>query len=402
MSEHIVYLQSASSGARSMQCPGWCALTYYYRDKLPPEDKTYSAPGDHSHACLEADINKVNRPKKSVKFLKQDDADKRHFAAVAFAYKVIKKAIKKHGGKYASEAAVKIFPEYNYTGHIDFTHIYPKVLHVTDYKHGEGKPVKAEDNTQGVSYLHGALERALKAGIFPDHKQATYKFTIIQPRCMAVDPVQTWTLDYKTLKAKVKLLKAAVSNADACLKNTIASDEKPNRKHLFKGDECQFCPVKVRCPEWHEPVQRVVTQYKDDTNLHPDAYPDVTDEALEQLVLDAIGLEGYMKKGKELVAHNLATGKGAGLLKTVQGDSRTYMSPKAKDVLTKELKAGNITQAQYDDCFKDAFTTLPVLKNVLPAKLIKRITKQSRNKDSIVSVNDKRLSKSELAAEKFK
>lgn len=401
--QHIIYQQSASSGARSIACPGWCGLTYYYRDKITEPGSKWSLDGDAAHAVLESKLLDESPPKKFIKHLKSSDDAKQHFAAIRFAVKSIQKIVKKakkSNNKVVqfTETYLHIFPELKYGGHVDFAMVTDTTVHVIDYKHGAGVPVRVENNMQAVGYAYG------KYITLPKPQQAKIDkviITIIQPNCLAVKPIQTIQLSLAELLKQVELLKAGVSNAYGVLTHCQVNKVKPVKKHLFRGDHCQFCPAKPLCPRWYDKAKKVIKQYRKDTDGNADAYFDLSQKKLEQLLCDAVGLNNYLTKVNEYVAAQIATKKGAGLMKVVPGIRRTYVSTQALSTLNAALGKGKISKKQHQACFNKKFANLQILKANLPESLYNKITLSRSNKPSIVPIGDNRKSVTQTTKDKF-
>ena len=124
---------------------------------------------------------------------------------------------------------------------IDFSHIakggfgtadciiYNKdLLHVIDFKFGQGVMVEAENNPQMILYALGAI-RQLK--IIPQE----IKMTIFQPR---MDNLSTWTITAAEMQKLGQQIKPSAKMAWE------------GKGKLNAGDHCTFCPYKNICPEF--------------------------------------------------------------------------------------------------------------------------------------------------------
>ena len=124
---------------------------------------------------------------------------------------------------------------------IDFSHIAPKgfgtadciiynrdILHIIDFKYGDGVLVEAGDNPQMALYALGAI-RQLK--IIPN----SIRMTIFQPR---MDNVTTWEVDMHRLQQIGNHIR---KRADLAWKG---------KGELVAGDHCTFCPYRNLCPEF--------------------------------------------------------------------------------------------------------------------------------------------------------
>ena len=107
------------------------------------------------------------------------------------------------------------------------------VLHICDYKHGQGLAVEVENNKQLMYYALGALLK-LKLPV------SQVEMTIVQPRCWHHDgPIRSW---------KIPVIDLLDFTAD--LIDAAKATEDQNSK-IESGDHCRFCPAAPTCPEIH-------------------------------------------------------------------------------------------------------------------------------------------------------
>ena len=398
---HALYLASASSAARSLACPGWSALSYFYRDELQelaeaPSD--YADLGTDGHAVLESLIKKEKPPKRALKVVKADTG--RTLNAVYFAYKTIKALIKKKGGKYISEADVKIFPKYEFRGQVDFTLFNGKELITVDYKNGVGVPVYVKDNWQGISYTWGRFR-----GLTVKQQAKVKKFTIgiIQPRCTQVEPVQFITYKRKQFFALVKQLQTGIGNCHALLEVAKHTNQPPYTVNLNRSDKtCQFCIAKSVCPQWHKPIAKVVDRYKDDCEQGLGAgYPTLKGKDLEELLIDAQGISSYLSELEKMVALRQQKHPDKSLFKIVEGRGRRVLTGNASEQIIKWHKKGKITKDQFNASMSYTPTTLTELSAALGSDKLSKIVKANKGKPTLVPKTDPRQSTTTTTNEKF-
>ena len=124
---------------------------------------------------------------------------------------------------------------------VDYSHIAPKgfgtadciiynkdILHIIDFKYGQGVLVEAGDNPQMALYALGAI-RQLK--IIPK----SIMMTIFQPR---MDNLSTWEVDMSQLQRIGNHIR---KRADLAWKG---------KGELVTGEHCTFCPARNFCPEF--------------------------------------------------------------------------------------------------------------------------------------------------------
>lgn len=121
------------------------------------------------------------------------------------------------------------------------------VLHVWDYKHGQGVVVDAEDNMQALSYF--AILRCHYAEEFD-----AYRITIVQPRGFGEEKIRFWECSEERVQEHIDAIKDAIG-----------------KDHLRAGDWCRWCPAIGICPEVRkhalEAAQQEFDEIKDDTDV---------------------------------------------------------------------------------------------------------------------------------------
>lgn len=110
-------------------------------------------------------------------------------------------------------------------------------LRVVDYKHGQGTPVEAEGNPQGMYYALGALI-ALR---FPAR---VVEIVIVQPRCPhGAGPIRSWTIGVDQLLDWQADLLDGVKTVELAGKLFPSRTEGWDERFLAAGDHCKFCPA---------------------------------------------------------------------------------------------------------------------------------------------------------------
>jgi len=115
------------------------------------------------------------------------------------------------------------------------------ILHVVDYKHGQGVKVEAEENDQLLMYMAGALLATRK-------KPRIIRGTIIQPRHHEYGGPLTWELSTEEMGERFQALMADARRASA-----------DDGTSLEPGDWCRFCLAQPHCPA-HMRLAEVTTQ----------------------------------------------------------------------------------------------------------------------------------------------
>lgn len=113
---------------------------------------------------------------------------------------------------------------------------------VTDYKHGAGVAVPAEDNSQLLYYGAGALRESVSV--------ESVTLTIVQPRALG-ESIDEWETTPQYIEAWAEdVLKPGMAHARALLQEGMDAAV----QHLCEGDHCQFCLAKSRCPKLRDHV----------------------------------------------------------------------------------------------------------------------------------------------------
>jgi len=226
MNEHA--LLSASGAYR------WMACTPSARLELEFDDQAGAAAeeGTAAHALAEHKLRKALklRSKKPVSIYDSDEMDAYTDDYAAFALEQVAQA-----RLSCSDPIVLIEQKLDFSNYVrdgfgtgDFVLIADKMLHIVDFKYGQGVVVAAEDNPQMKLYALGALE--LYDGIYDID---TVSMTIFQPRR---ENVSTHTVFKESL----------YQWAEEVLKPT-AELAYEGKGEYCPGEHCQFCRAAVKC-----------------------------------------------------------------------------------------------------------------------------------------------------------
>jgi Protein of unknown function (DUF2800) len=121
-------------------------------------------------------------------------------------------------------------------------HPLTKMLHIIDYKHGQGVVVEVERNEQLMLYALGVIA---EKRIRPEQVE----LTIIQPRAPhPAGPIRCWTVEWGTLVGFHKLWTASAWQAVGA------------NAPLQPGNWCRFCRAAPICPALHAEAVEVATQ----------------------------------------------------------------------------------------------------------------------------------------------
>lgn len=248
-----------------------------------------------------------------------------------------------------------------------------KTLLVADLKYGRGVPVEARWNPQLLYYALGAIREisTLMGGAGP--KIEHIKTTIIQPRAPHPDgPIRDFTY---TLGQVVgwgrEVLKPGVHTAV----------EELNKTYTY-GDHCQFCPVRVQCPE----LQRLAGEKASTAFVEED----MTDEELPELLKVADAIEIWMSSVRTYAHERMLDGHEVPGFKLVakRAVRRWTAEDEVEGLLT---KFGVPAATTHERSLKSPAQILKAVKSnrELSDALNERVTAQSTG-TTIAPVNDPR------------
>ena len=171
------------------------------------------------------------------------------------------------------------------------------ILHIIDFKYGQGVPVNPERNPQLMYYALGAYE------LFRETDEIeVVRMSIVQPR-MQEDP-QTWELPLADLLTWAReVLQPAAERAWR------------GEGEFVTGDHCRFCKAHPACRAWKD-------KYGPLAGFEP--YPEpatLSDEELGEWLQKLEGLAAYAKELEDYAQQALMEGRILPGWKLVQGRS---------------------------------------------------------------------------------
>ena len=171
------------------------------------------------------------------------------------------------------------------------------ILHIIDFKYGQGVPVNPERNPQLMYYALGAY--ALFEGI---EEVDTVRLSIVQPR-MQEEP-QTWELPLADLLTWAREVLAPAAHMAW-----------RGEGEFVTGEHCRFCKAHPNCRAWKD-------KYGPLAGFEP--YPEpatLSDEELGEWLQKLEGLAAYAKDLEEYAQQALLDGRSLPGWKLVQGRS---------------------------------------------------------------------------------
>ena len=193
------------------------------------------------------------------------------------------------------------------------------ILHIIDFKYGQGVPVNPERNPQLMYYALGAY--ALFEGI---EEVDTVRLSIVQPR-MQEEP-QTWELPLADLLTWAReVLQPAAELAWR------------GEGEFVTGEHCRFCKAHPACRAWKD-------KYGPLAGFEP--YPEpatLSDEELGEWLQKLEGLAAYAKDLEEYAQQALMEGRTLPGWKLVQGRSTRKWTD--QDAAFRQMEADGIDEA---------------------------------------------------------
>lgn len=237
------------------------------------------------------------------------------------------------------------------------------VLYAVDYKHGEGVPVHAYENSQGMLYTLGALE-TFEYSFLDDIDEVVV--VICQPRKdsvteyrMYTDEILEWGREYVTPRAQLawKLLqKSEGANIDA--ENEELRHIKP--EHFGPSDKaCQWCGMKKKCKEKYRRGAAAILDGFGDMTLEEQSdvegtssmkgknFHEISDDELAELWANKKHLEKIMKGLDEYILDRMEAGDEIPGLEARKelGNLKWKLED---DEVVKKLKTAGFKKVDYD------------------------------------------------------
>lgn len=261
-------LNGPSSFSRRIACPGSARLE---RD-LPSESSHYAAEGTAAHALAEKCLLTKKKPSVYIgEMFEGFEATQEMIDAVNVYTNHCSEFLL---GEHLVERKLDLpFLGKGTKGTADFIAVKDGILHVIDYKHGQGVPVEAVGNIQGLCYGLGATK------MFDKHDWCKLRITIVQPRAPHPEgPIRSWDVPrYETLDYMMEFLAAA---------KATERDDAP----LSVGDHCRFCKAKPTCPAQKKFAQEALQMDFGDVTSKPVPIEFLSEDEIIDLVFNKIKL----------------------------------------------------------------------------------------------------------------
>jgi len=367
-------LLSASAAYRWMNCTPSARLEQTFQDN----SGEVAAEGTAAHALAEHKLRRAlkMRSKKTILQYDSEEMDSYTDGYVEFVLEQIALAM-----KTCADPQVLIEQRLNFSKYVpdgfgtgDCVIIADGVLHIIDFKYGQGVLVSAEDNPQMKLYALGALE--LFDGIYDI---STVSMTIYQPRR---ENVSTYTVFKESL----------YQWAEEILKPTAAIAFKGDGDYV-PGEHCQFCRAAVKCRARAEEKLKLA-------RFEFTLPPLLTDTDIEEILtklddltswandIKAYALEAAVSHGKEWRGFKLVEGRSI----------RKYLNEEA---VAEAAKA-----AGYRDIYETKLIGITAMEKLLGKakfqEILGGLIEKPPGKPTLVPLSDKRQAINTSAKHDFK
>lgn len=317
-------LLGASSAARWIACPPSARAT----ENLPGETSKYAEEGTQAHEVCETALrHKLKDWENGKPFnLLTDWVHQPTPTEMVNAANQYVEFVYLQWGLYLHQPEVFIEQEVDVSqwvpggfGTCDCLLISDGILHIIDFKYGQGVPVSPERNPQLMYYALGAY--ALFEGIEEVNK---VRLSIVQPR-MQEEP-QTWVVSLADLLTWAReVLQPAAEMAWK------------GKGEFCTGPHCRFCKAHPACRAWRD-------KYGPLAGFEP--YPEpatLSDEELGEWLQKLEGLAAYARDLEEYAQQALMEGRTLPGWKLVQGRSTRKWTD--QDAAFRQMQADGIDEA---------------------------------------------------------
>lgn len=299
-----------SGAERWMNCPGSAVLLRQLH--LPPSDESdYAIEGIAAHEAAAILVTNNSDAWELVgeKFYKDTEVTPDMARHLQMYVDYVR--------PYRTDPATSWWVEYRisgdfhplFYGQLDFAAYKPAVLRVTDYKHGEGIAVDAEENAQMKYYAYGMLQNP----ILSETREVT--LAIVQPRAYHPDgPIREWTTTADEIaewgeKELIPAMQAAEVDGT-----------------LTPGPWCRFCPAKLVCP-----VLKAL--YRAAATANPKDIAQLTDDQAGRDYELREAVKFYLKAQEDDMMRRLLSGRSVPQAKLVYKKADRVWKPGAEQAL---------------------------------------------------------------------
>lgn len=311
---------------------------------LPEEQKQYTIDGDHAHKLAELTL----KAKTTVE--EQFPAFEKLFGYTPTEEMVpaVKGYVEFVRGLLTSDDAVlfvEISAPLTYMPErvcrLDSLVVSNKFIDITDYKHGVGVSVEAEDNSQLIINAKSALEWLKERDLFEFTPKTLLRLKIYQPRARDKRTLRQWNISVAELEEKYAKI------GDTAKK--IVGSTYPHSELAFAPDDdtCRFCPLDqpdkgitcaARTGQMFNALPAEVQSAVPVLNL-----PDVNalnPESLAKVVALAPSFSKFLEACRDRAYHLIENGTTVPGFKIVAGrNARSWKDPqRAKELLGQKLK----------------------------------------------------------------
>lgn len=352
---------SASSSHRWMNCTPSARLEREFADK----ETEAAAEGTAAHALCEHKLRRAlkMRSRKPVSKYDCDEMDAYTDGYVEFVLEQLAQAKLE-----CADPLVLIEQRLDFScwvpegfGTGDCIIVADKLLHIIDFKYGQGVLVEAEENPQMMLYALGALR------LFDSLYDITeVSMSIYQPRR---DNVSTWTISVDELNAW----------AENILKPKAELAHKGEGEYL-PGPWCQFCKAAVKCRARAEEKLRLAR-----FEFAPP--PLLSDEEIEEILAKLDDLTRWASE-IQAYAQDAAINHGKvwqGFKLVATRTNRKYTDEKAV------VKAAN--EAGYHDIFKKSLIPITEMEKLMGKKnfaaVLGSLVEKPQGRPTLVPITDK-------------